>query len=82
MAQDINALNALYEEELPGDPCPGTPEEQDAMNKDRNERWLKLLPDIVREKPSFIAVGCLHLVGKDGLIVGLQKMGYRVEPVK
>jgi hypothetical protein len=52
------------------------------MNKDRNERWLKLLPDIMREKPSFIAVGCLHLVGKDGLIVGLQKMGYRVEPVK
>ncbi len=82
MAQDINALNALYEEELPGDPCPGTPEEKDAMNKDRNERWLKLLPDIMREKPSFIAVGCLHLVGKDGLIVGLQKMGYRVEPVK
>lgn len=82
MAQDINALNALYEEELPGDPCPGTPEEKDAMNKDRNERWLKLLPDIMREKPSFIAVGCLHLVGKDGLIVRLRKMGYRVEPVK
>lgn len=82
MAQDINALNALYEEELPEDPCPGTPEEKDAMNKDRNERWLKLLPDIMREKPSFIAVGCLHMVGKDGLIVGLRKLGYRVEPVK
>lgn len=81
MAQDINALNTLYEEELPDDPCPGTPEEKDAMNKDRNIQWLKILPGIMQEKPSFVAVGCLHLVGKDGLLNGLRKLGYKVEPV-
>lgn len=80
--QDITALNALYEEELPNDPCPSTQEEKDVMNKDRNERWLKALPDIMREKSSFIAVGCMHLVGKDGLIEGLRKLGYEVEAVK
>lgn len=36
----------------------------------------------MQEKPSFIAVGCLHLVGKEGLIEGLRKLGYRVDPVK
>ncbi len=82
MAQDINALNALYEEELPDDPCPSTQEEKDAMNKDRNQKWLQKLPEIMKEKSSFIAVGCLHLVGKDGLIEGLRKLGYTVEAVK
>ncbi|MFY9173279.1 MULTISPECIES: TraB/GumN family protein [Petrimonas] len=82
MAQDLHALNTIYEEELPDDPCPSTPEEKRAINQDRNERWLSLLPDMMQEKPSFIAVGCLHLVGKEGLIEGLRKLGYRVDPVK
>lgn len=82
MNQDIDALNTLYEEELPDDPCPSTQEEKDVMNKDRNEKWLKILPEMMQEKSSFIAVGCLHLVGKNGLIEGLRKAGYKVEAVK
>lgn len=82
LAQDINALNALYEEKLPDDPCPSTQSEKDAMNKDRNQKWLQKLPEIMKEKSSFIAVGCLHLVGKDGLIEGLRELGYTVEAVK
>lgn len=82
LAQDLGALDTLYKEELPDDPCPSTQEEKDVMNKDRNEKWLKDLPEIMQEKSSFIAVGCLHLVGDDGLITGLRKLGYKVEPVK
>ncbi|OPZ95009.1 MAG: TraB family protein [Firmicutes bacterium ADurb.Bin419] len=82
LAQDLKALNALYEEELPDDPCPSTQEEKDVINKNRNIQWLQILPAIMQEKSSFIAVGCLHLVGKDGLIEGLRKLGYKVEAVK
>lgn len=82
LAQNLDALNALYQEELPDDPCPSTQEEKDVMNKNRNIQWLKALPDIMQEKSSFIAVGCLHLVGEDGLIEGLRKLGYKVEAVK
>ena len=81
-AQDIKALLELYEEEMPDDPCPSTEEEKNLLNRDRNRKWLEKLPAIMAEKPSFIAVGCLHLPGKDGLIEGLRKLGYRVEAVK
>jgi len=47
----------------------------------RNKRWLEKLPAIMAEKPSFIAVGCLHLVGEEGILVGLEQLGYIVEPV-
>lgn len=81
-AQDIKALLELYEEEMPDDPCPSTEEEKNLLNRDRNRKWLEKLPAIMADKPSFIAVGCLHLPGKDGLIEGLRKLGYRVEAVK
>lgn len=80
-AQDLDALIALYEEEAPDDPCPSTEEEKNAMNKDRNDKWLAQLPAIMQEKPSFIAVGVLHLPGEDGLILGLRDQGFTVEPV-
>ena len=80
--QDIKKLNDLFEEKTPDDPCPSTQEEKDAMNKNRNEKWLKQLPPILQDKSSFIAVGCLHLVGNNGLIEGLRKQGYTVEPVE
>ncbi|MCE5204833.1 MAG: TraB/GumN family protein [Porphyromonadaceae bacterium] len=81
-AQDIDALYTLSVKELPDDPCPSSVEEKNALNKDRNEKWLEKLPAIMKEKSSFIAVGCLHLPGEEGLIEGLRKLGYRVEAVK
>lgn len=81
-AQDIQALRKLYEEEMPDDPCPSTEEEKNILNADRNRKWLDKLPSIMEERSSFIAVGCLHLPGDDGLIEGLRKLGYSVEAVK
>lgn len=34
------------------------------------------------EKSNLIAVGALHLVGEDGLLIQLSNMGYTVEAVK
>lgn len=79
--QNINLLYDLSIKETPDDPCPTTDEEMNELNKDRNEKWLEKLPSIMEDKPSFIAVGCLHLPGEVGLIDGLREQGYTVEPV-
>ena len=79
--QNINALYELSIKEAPNDPCPSTEEEKNAINKDRNIKWLEKLPAIMADKSSFIAVGCLHLPGDVGLIEGLRIQGYTVEPV-
>lgn len=81
LSQNIDALYELSIKDMTNDPCPSTDEERDALNKDRNVRWLEKLPAIMAEKPSFIAVGCLHLPGEVGLIEGLRDLGYTVEPV-
>jgi uncharacterized protein YbaP (TraB family) len=80
-AHDINALYELAEAENLNDPCPGTEEERNALNKDRNLKWLEQLPAIMSEKSSFIAVGALHLPGRYGLIEGLRRLGFTVEAV-
>ena len=59
--------------------CPSPPSETEALNKERNNAWMEKLPDIMKEKSSFIAVGALHLAGKDGLLNLLEKAGYIVE---
>ncbi len=81
-SQDLKALWKFYTAEDPDDPCPSSEEEKYALNGARNEKWLEKLPAIMSEKPSFIAVGCLHLPGEEGLIEGLRRMGYKVEPVR
>lgn len=48
----------------------------------RNKNWIKTLPDILHNRPSFVAVGCAHLPGEYGLINLLRKEGYSVELVK
>lgn len=70
---------------------PMTAEEQaetDAMmrkiNEDRNYQWLPKLRLILQDENSsynLIAVGSLHLFGKEGLIELLRKEGFELTPV-
>jgi len=73
----IGISNMLRED----NPCPMSAEQELALNNNRNARWLEKLPAIMANKPSFIAVGALHIVGEAGLLYGLEKAGYTVEPV-
>lgn len=57
-------------------------EEYNALLKNRNDAWMPKIYEIIRQKPAFIAVGALHLVGIDGLIYQLRQKGYTVKPVK
>lgn len=63
------------------DPCRMSDELQVAINNTRNEAWLQKLPGIMAASPTLIAVGALHLTGSEGLLAGLDKLGYSVEAV-
>ncbi|QJD77897.1 TraB/GumN family protein [Spirosoma rhododendri] len=49
---------------------------------ERNQTWMKRLPGLMASRPTFIAVGALHLAGPDGLVSLLQKQGYKLRAVK
>jgi len=73
-------LNKLYEIMMSDDnPCSSSQEEMNKLNKDRNDSWVKILPGIMKERSSFIAVGALHLAGEEGILNQLEKLGYKVE---
>jgi len=75
---DLNGVAKMFKEKSP---CPSNGEQEKVINTARNKQWLKKLPAIMKEKPSFIAVGMMHLAGKDGLLHGLEQAGYTVEAV-
>ena len=45
----------------------------------RNVRMLDRLVVLLDEASVLVAVGAMHLAGKDGLVNGLRRLGYRVE---
>jgi uncharacterized protein YbaP (TraB family) len=58
-----------------------TPDEMAKLLTNRNAKWITELPSMMQNKSLFIAIGAGHLVGKDGLIKGLQAQGYTVRPL-
>ncbi|MGV3557402.1 TraB/GumN family protein [Larkinella arboricola] len=48
---------------------------------ERNHNWMKRIPALLAVRPTFVAVGALHLPGPNGLIELLKKEGYKVEPM-
>ena len=48
----------------------------------RNKTWVPKIEAMIKEKPTFIAVGGGHLGGKIGLVASLRGLGYKVEAVK
>ena len=80
-AQDLQAIEKAADEKL-NNSCDSTPEEEETLIYGRNDNWMKLMPGIMAEKPTFFAVGALHLVGERGMLAQLQKAGYTVTPCK
>lgn len=48
---------------------------------ERNFKWMEHITSLIREQPSFIAVGVRHLPGENGLIDLLRKEGHTVVPL-
>ena len=80
-AQDLQAIKKAADEKL-NNSCDSTSEEEERLIYGRNDNWMKLMPSIMAEKPTFFAVGALHLVGERGMLAQLQKAGYTVTPCK
>ena len=62
--------------------CDSTPEEEDQLINDRNANWIKLMPQIMKDKATFFAVGAGHLPGDKGVLTLLKNAGYTIEGVK
>lgn len=58
-----------------------TKETKKAILDNRNQNWLKAIPELIKNESTFIAVGSAHLAGDLGLINLLRKAGYTVKPV-
>ena len=76
LAGDLQKLEALNNED-----DDMTADEKKIMIDNRNANWMNQLTAILPTKSCFVAVGCMHLVGENGLISQLKKSGYTVEAV-
>jgi uncharacterized protein YbaP (TraB family) len=73
MAQNLDSILVMSDEQqMP-------PKLYKAMVTDRNIRMADRIAVFIQERPTFIAVGALHLPGVGGVIDLLRKKGYTVE---
>ena len=80
-SQNLQQLEALLEEEMEGE-CGGSPEDEAALLDNRNLNWIKMMPDMMAEKPTLFVVGAGHLCGEQGVLKLLEGLGYTVEGIK
>ena len=59
-----------------------TEQTNETMLYKRNHNWIAKMPEIMKNKSTFFAVGAAHLGGKNGVISLLKEKGYQVTPVK
>lgn len=75
-AQDLAGLNAMLEtDESIG-------QYGDILLAKRNRNWVPVMQDMMREQPTFFAVGAGHLAGEQGVIALLRAEGYTLSPMK
>ncbi len=48
----------------------------------RNQRMAQRMLEVLQQGNAFVAIGALHLPGKDGVLHLLEQQGYQVSPVK
>ena len=80
-AQDLNRIWELTEIKY-NDECDSTPEEEETLIFGRKAHWAKAIPEIMKNQPTFFAVGAAHLCGEKGLVSLLKNSGYVVDAVK
>lgn len=80
-AQNLDALKKVMDTKI-NDKCDPTLEESARLIDNRNADWAAKMPDIMKARPTFFAVGAGHLPGDKGLLKLLRDAGYTVEAVK
>lgn len=73
--QDVEGLyNSIKSDEIS--------EYEDFLLIKRNKNWIPVMKTMMREKPTFFAVGAGHLGGEMGVLQLLRNEGYRLTPVR
>lgn len=54
---------------------------ENVLVTERNNNWMKQLPNLLQTKNCFIAVGLLHLANNCGLLQQLKNQGFTITPV-
>lgn len=90
MEQTENVVKAFFAQDLEGiekamdakmnNTCDGTPAEKDMLINNRNAEWIKQMPGIMKQKPTFFAVGAGHLPGDKGVLALLKKQDIPSNP--
>ncbi|MEM1319975.1 MAG: TraB/GumN family protein [Bacteroidota bacterium] len=75
--QDISAMQKMFD-----DGGGGVGEYEDLLLGNRNRNWIPIMAKMMKEKPTFFAVGAGHLGGKQGVIQLLRDAGYTLSPKK
>lgn len=73
--RDLNAMIELSKED------DTHPEFMELILYKRNADWMTKLPDLLKETPTFVVVGALHLAGPQGIIEGLKSDGFTITPI-
>ncbi len=74
--QDIEAMQEMFNDE-----DDGMAKYEDVLLVNRNRNWIPIMESMMKEKPTFFAVGAGHLGGENGVIKLLRKEGYTVKPL-
>jgi uncharacterized protein YbaP (TraB family) len=74
--QDINGMVEMMGDEE------GIGQYEDLLLVTRNKNWIPVMGEMMKQQPTFFAVGAGHLGGKMGVVALLRQEGYTLEPVK
>jgi uncharacterized protein YbaP (TraB family) len=75
--QDIEALTKMISEQMIG--MKGM---QDELIDKRNQNWIPVIEQNIRQKSTFFAVGAGHLGGEKGVLKLLQQKGYTLKSLE
>jgi uncharacterized protein YbaP (TraB family) len=78
---DLGALLAIYTASMQGAGQQFADDFQRRLIDDRNRRMVERMQAYLSQGKAFVAVGALHLPGKDGLLQRLEQQGYTVTRV-
>lgn len=74
--QDIIGMQTMFQADEEG-----IGKYEDVFLKNRNENWIPVIEGMMKQKPTFFAVGAGHLGGSIGVIALLREAGYIVKPL-
>lgn len=74
-AEDLEKLQLLIAE------SPGMEANRDLLLNHRNQNWIPVIEEQIKQETIFYAVGAGHLAGSGGLIQLLQQKGYTISAV-